>query len=69
MIEPAQFQNIKVLVLGDLMIDAYVYGHVHRISPEAPVPVLLSENRENRLGGRTHVVAVGRESPNCVENV
>ena len=55
MIEPAQFQNIKVLVLGDLMIDAYVYGHVHRISPEAPVPVLLSENRENRLGGAANV--------------
>lgn len=49
------FRDKNVLVLGDLMIDAYVHGQVHRISPEAPVPVLLSNKKENRLGGAANV--------------
>ncbi|MEI6124084.1 MAG: bifunctional ADP-heptose synthase [Bacteroidota bacterium] len=51
----ADFANLKVLVIGDVMIDSYIWGKVDRISPEAPVPVVLVENRENRLGGAANV--------------
>ncbi len=47
--------NIKVLVIGDVMIDAYLWGKVDRISPEAPVPVVAVHKRENRLGGAANV--------------
>ncbi len=53
------FENIndlKVLVIGDLMIDAYTWGKVSRISPEAPVPVVNAIKRESRLGGAGNVV-------------
>lgn len=49
------FQNIKVLVVGDIMIDSYLWGKVERISPEAPVPVVSVERREKRLGGAGNV--------------
>jgi rfaE bifunctional protein kinase chain/domain len=49
------FEKIKVAVLGDIMLDVYVHGHVSRISPEAPVPVLNAEQREARLGGAGNV--------------
>jgi rfaE bifunctional protein kinase chain/domain len=52
------FKNIsklKVLVLGDVMIDAYMWGKVDRISPEAPVPVVAVTKRESRLGGAANV--------------
>ncbi len=49
------FRNLKVLVIGDVMIDAYIYGAVKRISPEAPVPVVSVTKRENRLGGAANV--------------
>ena len=49
------FQNKKVLVLGDVMLDAYVYGSVNRISPEAPVPVVHVSSKEERLGGAANV--------------
>lgn len=41
----------KILLLGDLMLDSYTLGRVDRISPEAPVPVLLHEHEEDRPGG------------------
>ncbi|MFM1914041.1 MAG: hypothetical protein RIR51_1894, partial [Bacteroidota bacterium] len=50
------FKNLKVLVIGDLMVDSYSFGKVTRISPEAPVPVLNLTKRENRLGGAGNVV-------------
>ena len=50
-----KFKNIKVLVLGDVMIDAYLFGKVERISPEAPVPVVAVTRKENRLGGAANV--------------
>ncbi|MEI7978150.1 MAG: bifunctional ADP-heptose synthase [Bacteroidota bacterium] len=50
-----QFENIPVLVIGDLMIDAYLFGSVDRISPEAPVPVVAVNKKENRLGGAANV--------------
>ena len=45
----------NILVVGDLMIDRYIYGHANRISPESPVPVVLSQSTENRLGGAANV--------------
>jgi rfaE bifunctional protein kinase chain/domain len=49
------FSNLNALVIGDVMIDAYIYGNVKRISPEAPVPVVSVVRRENRLGGAANV--------------
>lgn len=49
------FQKLQVLIIGDVMIDAYVFGKVHRISPEAPVPVVAVSAKENRLGGAANV--------------
>lgn len=48
-------QQLRVLVIGDLMLDRYLYGKVHRISPEAPVPVVHIESKEDRLGGAANV--------------
>ncbi len=50
-----KFSGIKVLVVGDIMIDAYLFGKVDRISPEAPVPVVAVNKKENRLGGAANV--------------
>jgi rfaE bifunctional protein kinase chain/domain len=50
-----QFKNIKVAVIGDLMLDTYWWGHVERISPEAPVPVVSLDKREYRIGGAGNV--------------
>ncbi|WKN45285.1 bifunctional heptose 7-phosphate kinase/heptose 1-phosphate adenyltransferase [Tunicatimonas pelagia] len=49
------FRRLKVLIVGDVMLDAYVWGSVHRISPEAPVPILNVKKRESRLGGAANV--------------
>ncbi len=49
------FNNLKVLVIGDVMIDSYLWGKVDRISPEAPVPILNVQKREIRLGGAANV--------------
>ena len=51
-----KFSSLRVLVIGDLMVDAYTWGKVNRISPEAPVPVLNVVKRESRLGGAGNVV-------------
>jgi rfaE bifunctional protein kinase chain/domain len=48
--------KLKVLIVGDVMIDSYLWGVVERISPEAPVPVLTVKNREKRLGGAGNVI-------------
>ncbi|RJF97932.1 D-glycero-beta-D-manno-heptose-7-phosphate kinase [Noviherbaspirillum saxi] len=45
----------RVLVVGDVMLDRYWFGEVNRISPEAPVPVVRIERREDRLGGAANV--------------
>jgi D-beta-D-heptose 7-phosphate kinase / D-beta-D-heptose 1-phosphate adenosyltransferase len=50
-----KFSDVRVLLLGDIMLDKYIYGNVDRISPEAPVPVLLYKNEENMLGGAGNV--------------
>lgn len=49
------FNEQKVLIIGDVMIDSYLWGKVERISPEAPVPILNIQKRENRLGGAANV--------------
>jgi rfaE bifunctional protein kinase chain/domain len=51
------FQDVKVAVIGDIMLDHYVYGDVNRISPEAPVPVLNVVRETNTLGGAGNVAA------------
>lgn len=47
------FSNVKIAVVGDCMLDIYHYGHINRISPEAPIPIFLLNNEEPeyRLGG------------------
>lgn len=50
------FNKLKVLIIGDVMLDAYTWGKVERISPEAPVPVVNVRSREIRLGGAGNVV-------------
>jgi len=50
-----QFKDKQVLIIGDAMIDAYMWGNIHRMSPEAPVPVVDIEKRESRLGGAANV--------------
>lgn len=49
------FKEQKILVIGDSMIDSYLWGDVERISPEAPVPVVTKTKRESRLGGAANV--------------
>lgn len=49
------FSGTRVLVIGDVMIDAYLWGAVERISPEAPVPVVNITRKEDRLGGAANV--------------
>jgi rfaE bifunctional protein kinase chain/domain len=46
---------VRILVVGDVMLDRYWFGDVSRISPEAPVPVVRIEKREERLGGAANV--------------
>ncbi len=49
------FGRVRVLVVGDLMLDRYILGDVDRISPEAPVPVLRHVQRYERAGGAANV--------------
>ena len=51
----ASFAEIKVAVVGDVMLDTYWWGHVERISPEAPVPVVALDKKEVRIGGAGNV--------------
>lgn len=55
--------KLKVAVVGDIMLDTYWWGHVERISPEAPVPIVSVDKREQRIGGAgnvaLNVVALG----------
>ncbi|MDC0230920.1 bifunctional ADP-heptose synthase [Aureispira] len=49
------FDNLKILIVGDVILDHYLIGKVDRISPEAPVPVVLHEIEDYRLGGAANV--------------
>jgi rfaE bifunctional protein kinase chain/domain len=50
-----EFNDLRIMIVGDVMVDAYIFGKVDRISPEAPVPVVAVEKRVNRLGGAANV--------------
>ncbi|MDI6752872.1 MAG: D-glycero-beta-D-manno-heptose-7-phosphate kinase [Thermodesulfobacteriota bacterium] len=52
----AKFNNARIMVIGDLMVDEYIWGNVSRISPEAPVPVVSVTSESLRLGGAGNVV-------------
>lgn len=51
-----KFPRVHLLVVGDLMLDRYIWGEVDRISPEAPVPVLRVTSESFRLGGAANVI-------------
>lgn len=65
----SDFKRLKVLVVGDVMIDSYIWGKAERLSPEAPVPVVSVKSRANRLGGAANVAlnlkALGAEPFIC----
>ncbi|WP_163322326.1 bifunctional heptose 7-phosphate kinase/heptose 1-phosphate adenyltransferase [Draconibacterium mangrovi] len=50
-----RFSKIRAIVIGDAMVDTYLWGKVDRLSPEAPVPIVSVTTRENRLGGAANV--------------
>ena len=54
-LEMPPFQNARLLVIGDVMLDRYWHGSASRVSPEAPVPVVQVANREDRPGGAGNV--------------
>jgi D-beta-D-heptose 7-phosphate kinase/D-beta-D-heptose 1-phosphate adenosyltransferase len=64
-----RFRDVRVLVVGDLMLDQFVWGRVDRISPEAPVPVVQVTAEERRPGGAgnvvSNVVALGGRAGVC----
>src|SRR6187455_3795013 len=64
-----RFPRASVLVIGDLILDHYVWGRVTRISPEAPVPVVHVESESVRLGGAANVfnniLALGGKADLC----
>ncbi len=66
---PAGFSEARILVVGDVMLDRYWLGMVDRISPEAPVPVLLVEEEQVRAGGAANVAmniaALGAQATLC----
>jgi rfaE bifunctional protein kinase chain/domain len=49
------FEKQHILIIGDVMLDSYLWGNVERISPEAPVPIVHIKKREIRLGGAANV--------------
>lgn len=50
-----QFQNKKVMVIGDIIVDEYIWGEVNRISPEAPVPIFEKTSEKTGCGGAANV--------------
>lgn len=52
----SNFKNARIMVIGDLMVDEYIWGSVSRISPEAPVPVVSVTSESLRLGGAGNVI-------------
>ncbi len=52
-----RLRDLRILVVGDVILDRYLYGRVERISPEAPVPVVEVEGEEVRLGGAGNVAS------------
>jgi len=57
MMIPDSFANIKILIVGDVMLDRYLWGDVSRISPEAPVPIVRLRSETRAPGGAANVAA------------
>lgn len=55
-----RIEKLKVGVIGDVMLDTYIWGKVDRISPEAPVPIITLNNKEQRIGGAGNVALNAR---------
>ena len=55
-VDKIQKLSPKILVIGDIMLDRFIFGNVHRISPEAPVPVVRSVEEKYSLGGCGNVL-------------
>ena len=55
-VDKIQEVSPKILVIGDIMLDRFIFGNVHRISPEAPVPVVRSIEEKYSLGGCGNVL-------------
>lgn len=55
----SQMSDVRMAVIGDVMLDSYIWGQVERISPEAPVPIVTMGKKENRLGGAGNVALNG----------
>lgn len=51
----SRFDGMKILIIGDVMLDSYMWGSVERISPEAPIPIVSVSKKENRPGGAANV--------------
>src|SRR5262249_60428700 len=51
-----RFRRAHLLVVGDLMLDRFIWGDVERISPEAPVPIIRVMAESHRLGGAANVI-------------
>ncbi|MCK9421249.1 MAG: bifunctional ADP-heptose synthase [Bacteroidales bacterium] len=49
------FNHLSIMIIGDVMVDSYLWGKVERISPEAPIPIVALRKRENRMGGAANV--------------
>ena len=54
-IDRKKISKLRILCIGDVMLDHYIYGKVHRISPEAPIPILLNDEEKFLLGGAGNV--------------
>jgi len=50
-----EFNHLTIMIIGDVMVDAYLWGKVERVSPEAPIPIVALRKRENRMGGAANV--------------
>jgi len=66
-----RFKELNVLIVGDAMIDAYMWGEINRMSPEASVPIVEIEKYEHRLGGAANVAlnlkSLGANSFNTIK--
>ncbi|MCX6241418.1 MAG: bifunctional ADP-heptose synthase [Bacteroidetes bacterium] len=49
------FNRLNIMIIGDVMVDSYLWGKVERISPEAPIPIVALRKREHRMGGAANV--------------
>ena len=54
-VNPINLESVHIMIVGDIMLDRYWFGEVNRISPEAPVPIIKVEKKEERLGGAANV--------------